>query len=77
MDARFILSGSDDGNVRLWKANAHERLGVLDTREKNALEYREALKQRWKHDDDIGKILRYVLLLSTLAGDHLIMCASN
>lgn len=58
MDARFVLSGSDDGNVRLWKAHAHERLGVLDTRERNSLEYREALKQRWKYDEEIGKVLR-------------------
>jgi WD repeat and SOF domain-containing protein 1 len=57
-DARFVLSASDDGNVRLWKANPHERLGVLDTRERNALEYREALKQRWKFDEEVDKVLR-------------------
>ncbi|KAG8799861.1 rRNA-processing protein sof1, partial [Serendipita sp. 400] len=56
-DARFVLSASDDGNVRLWKSNAHERLGVLDTRERNALEYRDALKKRWKYDNEIGKVL--------------------
>lgn len=59
-DARFILSGSDDGNVRLWKANSHDRLGVMDTRERNAIEYRDALKQRWKFDTEVGKVLRYV-----------------
>lgn len=59
-DARFVLSASDDGNVRLWKADSHERLGVMDTRERNAIEYREALKQRWKFDAEVGKVLRYV-----------------
>lgn len=29
MDSKFILSGSDDGNVRLWKANAAEKLGPV------------------------------------------------
>jgi DDB1- and CUL4-associated factor 13 len=54
-----VLSASDDGNIRLWKAHANERLGVLDTRERNAIEYRDALKQRWKFDDEVGKVLRY------------------
>lgn len=57
-DARFVLSASDDANIRLWKANPHERLGVLDTRERNAIEYREALKQRWRFDEEVGKVLR-------------------
>ena len=63
-DARFVLSASDDGNVRLWKADSHERLGVMDTRERNAIEYREALKQRWKFDAEVGKVLRCVPLKS-------------
>jgi WD repeat and SOF domain-containing protein 1 len=29
MDSKFVLSGSDDGNVRLWKANASEKLGSV------------------------------------------------
>ena len=57
-DARFILSGSDDGNVRLWKAHASSKLGVLTTREKSAMEYREALRERWKVDTEISKISR-------------------
>ncbi|KZV96002.1 WD40 repeat-like protein [Exidia glandulosa HHB12029] len=57
-DARFVLSGSDDGNVRLWKARASDRLGVMDTREKAAMEYRDSLKARWKADKEVGKVLR-------------------
>jgi len=59
-DARFVLSGSDDGNVRMWKAKPNDRLGVLDGRERSALEYREALKERWKFDKEISRIQRYV-----------------
>jgi len=57
-DARFVLSGSDDGNVRVWKANASEKLGIVTARERSAIEYRGALKGRWKMDAEIGKVQR-------------------
>ncbi|KAK2154115.1 hypothetical protein LSH36_276g03053 [Paralvinella palmiformis] len=28
LDDRYILSGSDEMNIRLWKANASEKLGM-------------------------------------------------
>ena len=56
----FVLSGSDDGNVRVWKANASEKLGIVTARERSAIEYRNALKERWKMDAEIGKVQRYV-----------------
>lgn len=31
MDAKFVLSGSDDGNIRLWKANASDKLGTVSS----------------------------------------------
>ncbi|KAI0306272.1 WD40-repeat-containing domain protein [Multifurca ochricompacta] len=55
-DARFVLSGSDGGNVRVWKADASEKLGVITARERSAIEYRNALKERWKMDFEIGKL---------------------
>ncbi|KAH7106811.1 WD40 repeat-like protein [Auriculariales sp. MPI-PUGE-AT-0066] len=58
LDARFVLSGSDDGSVRVWKAKSSDKLGVLDTREKAALEYRESLKARWRADREVSKVLR-------------------
>jgi WD repeat and SOF domain-containing protein 1 len=57
-DARFVLSGSDDGNVRVWKAKASERLGVVTARERAAIEYRESLKGRWRADGEVGKVVR-------------------
>ncbi|KAG9307981.1 WD40 repeat-like protein [Chiua virens] len=57
-DARFVISGSDDGNVRIWKAKASERLGIVTARERAAIEYRESLRDRWKHDQEVGKISR-------------------
>lgn len=29
MDSKYVLSGSDDGNIRLWKADASEKLGPV------------------------------------------------
>ncbi|EPQ51753.1 WD40 repeat-like protein [Gloeophyllum trabeum ATCC 11539] len=57
-DARFVVSGSDDGNVRIWKAKAHEKLGIITARERAAIEYRDTLKERWKHDAEVGKVQR-------------------
>lgn len=57
-DARFILSGSDDGNVRIWKGKASERLGIVTARERAAIEYRSSLVERWKMDKEVGKVAR-------------------
>ncbi|THU98592.1 WD40 repeat-like protein [Dendrothele bispora CBS 962.96] len=57
-DARFVLSGSDDGNVRIWKAKASEKLGIVTARERAAIEYRGSLVDRWKMDKEVGKIAR-------------------
>ncbi|RPD61737.1 WD40 repeat-like protein [Lentinus tigrinus ALCF2SS1-7] len=57
-DARFVLSGSDDGNVRIWKAHASDKLGIITARERAAIEYRESLKARWKADAEVSKISR-------------------
>jgi WD40 repeat protein len=61
MDGKFVLSGSDDGNVRLWKANAAEKLGVLTVREKNTLKYNDALHERYQHMPQVHRITRYLL----------------
>lgn len=57
-DARFVLSGSDDGNVRLWKAHASDKLGIIAGRERAAQEYRAKLREKWKYDPEVGKIER-------------------
>lgn len=62
-DARFVVSGSDDGNLRVWKANASEKLGVVNARERAAIEYRGKLVERWKMDKEVGKVARWVFYL--------------
>lgn len=58
-DATYVLSGSDDTNIRLWKANAAEQLGVLLPREKNKHAYMNALKERYKHLPEIKRVDRH------------------
>ena len=59
-DARFVLSGSDDGNVRIWKAKASDKLGIITARERAAMEYRDSLKERWRVDSEVSRVARYV-----------------
>ncbi|KAL1758714.1 WD40 repeat-like protein, partial [Schizophyllum commune] len=59
-DARFVVSGSDDGNVRVWKAKASDKLGIITARERAAMEYRDSLKERWKNDKEVNKVIRWV-----------------
>ena len=56
LDARFVLSGSDDGNVRIWKARASEKLGILSGREMASKEYKDQLVQKWSHTGDVKKV---------------------
>lgn len=58
-DAKFILTGSDDTCLRIWKANASERLGTLVPREERRQEYLDALKKRFKDMPEIRRIAKH------------------
>lgn len=58
-DNRYILSGSDEMNIRIWKANASEKLGKLDRREAAAIEYNSKLMQKYKHHPQVRRIARH------------------
>ncbi|KAF7805968.1 DDB1- and CUL4-associated factor 13 [Senna tora] len=58
-DASYVVSGSDDTNLRLWKARASEQLGVVLPRERKKHEYNEALKKRYKHLPEVKRIVRH------------------
>lgn len=58
-DATYVVSGSDDANIRLWKAKASEQLGVLLPRERKRHEYLDAVKERFKHIPEIKRIERH------------------
>ena len=58
-DNQYVLSGSDDGNVRLWRANASSRSGIKSARQRQKLQYDDALKQRYAHMPEIRRIARH------------------
>lgn len=57
-DNKYVLSGSDDTNIRLWKARAAEKIGNLLPRERTAEDYRAKLKERFAHAPEIRAIAR-------------------
>ncbi|XP_018618364.1 DDB1- and CUL4-associated factor 13 [Scleropages formosus] len=59
LDNKYIMTGSDEMNIRLWKANASEKLGLLTTREKQAQNYSQKLKQKFQHHPQIRRITRH------------------
>jgi WD repeat and SOF domain-containing protein 1 len=64
--ADFVLSGSDDGNVRIWKTNASAKLGPIDTRERQSMEYRRKLREKWGNEKGVREIERQRRLPSNI-----------
>mmetsp|Transcript_6052 Transcript_6052/g.14561 ORF Transcript_6052/g.14561 Transcript_6052/m.14561 type:complete len:445 (-) Transcript_6052:139-1473(-) len=58
-DAKFVLSGSDDFNIRLWKASASEGIKPTMPREARAQEYQSKLKDRFKEAPEVKRIARH------------------
>uniref|UniRef100_A0A0P4W640 Sof1-like protein domain-containing protein n=1 Tax=Scylla olivacea TaxID=85551 RepID=A0A0P4W640_SCYOL len=58
-DNKFILSGSSDHNVRLWKSKSNEKMGIMRARERSAINYAEELKRKYGHFPAIRRIARH------------------
>jgi len=58
-DAQYVMSGSDDMNLRVWKVSASRPVRQMVPRERNQYEYRQKLKDRYRHHEQIGRILRH------------------
>ncbi|KAK4688856.1 DDB1- and CUL4-associated factor 13, partial [Tremellales sp. Uapishka_1] len=54
--ADFVLSASDDGNVRIWKSNASAKLGPISTRERQSMEYRQKLVDKWSSEKGVRAV---------------------
>lgn len=59
LDNKYVMSGSDEMNIRMWKARASEKLGVLKPRERQALNYAEALKEKFATHPQVKRIARH------------------
>lgn len=58
-DNKFVLSGSDDGNIRIWRAKANAREGIKSTKQRAALEYNETLADKYQHMPEVKRIRRH------------------
>ncbi|CAL8247986.1 unnamed protein product [Lota lota] len=75
-DNKYVMSGSDEMNIRLWKANAAQKLGVLSHREKLAANYNQKLKEKFQHHPKVKRIARHRHLpkhIYTEAKEHTVM----
>lgn len=59
MDSKYVLTGSDDGNLRIWKAHASEQLGIKTPRQKNALDYNGKVLQQYKQLPEVRRIANH------------------
>ena len=55
LDNKYIISGSDEMCIRLWKARASERIGIMRDRERVALQYNEKLKEKYGQHPQISR----------------------
>lgn len=58
-DSTYVLSGSDDTNIRIWKAKASKRLGTRLPRQRAADDYSASLLDRYKNMKEISRIRRH------------------
>lgn len=59
LDGRFVCSGSSDMCIRVWKSDASAPIGPRTPREKAALAYRRALKEKYRGLPEIRRIQRH------------------
>ena len=58
-DATYVLSGSEEMNIRIWKADASQKLGRVSHKERQVLEYRSKLREKYQHHPQIKRISRH------------------
>ena len=58
-DSKYIISGSADGAIRLWKSQRSMPLRKINQRQKQAIEYNQRLKEKYGHMHEIGTIWKF------------------
>ena len=57
-DANFVISGSDDTNIRIWKAQASKALGSQSGRKQRSDQTADAIKKRFAHMPEVKRITK-------------------
>ena len=50
MDSKYVVSGSEDTNLRIWKSRAADPVKPLVRRERERLAEANALKKKYQHN---------------------------
>ena len=58
LDSKYVLTGSDDGNLRIWKSRASDKIGQIDSRERDKMNYRDSLRNKWGGVGEVRKVER-------------------
>ena len=58
-DNKYIISGSADGSIRLWKSKRSLPLKKINQRQKQSLQYNQRLKEKYGHMSEIGVIWKF------------------
>ena len=58
-DAQYVVSASDDSNLRVWKAVASAKVGVMSVRERSARDYRAKLVERYGEVEEVRRIRKH------------------
>jgi hypothetical protein len=61
---------------RIWKTNASAKLGPIDTRERQSMEYRRKLREKWGNEKGVREIERYVVYHRYLSLSDQSLCMS-
>ncbi|GAB64756.1 ribosomal processing protein [Plasmodium cynomolgi strain B] len=56
LDTKYIYTGSSDMCIRIWKSCAHEPSGIMSNKEKQAINYRNKLKEKYSSLKEIRRI---------------------
>ena len=56
MDDKYVLSGSDDTNIRVWKAVANDAIKILNKREEDYRNYNKKLIEKYQYMPEIKRI---------------------
>lgn len=59
LDNKYILSSSEEFNIRCWKAKAWDRLEYLSAAQKQNRNYAEALKKKYQNYPEIRRISKH------------------
>merc|ERR1712032_1314364 len=58
-DDKYVMSGSDDTNIRLWKSVSNEPIKLLNKREEDARNYNKKIIEKYQYNPEIKRIKRH------------------